>query len=412
MWIWYTSGVSIRTIALTLRPTAAETVALARLQRQFNAACTYISGVAWDAQEFNKVRLQRLTYATVRATYGLMAQHTIRAIAVVAASYKTDQEARHAFRADAAVVLDTPRLYRIKHNRASITALDGRLKVQLGIGGHQRQMLKDAVKLAEADLIRDRKGRWRLMVSAHFQDPPPIATDGVIGVDLGRTDIAVTSDGATFSGKAVTARRDHYARVRRSMQRKASQGTRSTRRRARAVEQRIAGQERRFQRDMNHVISKHIVNSAGTEGRAIACEDLTGIRERTNTRPRTKTERRQSNRWAFYQLRCFLAYKCQAAGVPFVVVNPAYTSQMCHLCLHIGERSGKRFACVNPACAWRGDADLNGARNIALVGASVMRPGGPPLCCVYQPSGRATTSPAFYGGVHDLKGHTYGGTVQ
>jgi len=114
---------STRTIALTLRPTAAETIALLRLQERFNAACNYISGVAWEAQEFNKVRLQRLVYGDVRATYGLMAQHTIRAIAVVADAYKLDHDTQRTFRADAAVVLDTPRLYRVKHNRARITTL-------------------------------------------------------------------------------------------------------------------------------------------------------------------------------------------------------------------------------------------------------------------------------------------------
>jgi len=386
---------STRTSALTLRPTAAEATALLRLRERFNAACNHISGVAWDAQEFNKVRLQRLVYGDVRREYGLMAQHTIRAIAVVADAYKRDHDTRREFRADAAVVLDTPRLYRVTHNRARITTLDGRLKVELGIGGHQRRQLADALKLAEADLIRDRKGRWRLLVSAHFQDPPTVDTEGVLGVDLGRTDIAVTSEGATFSGERVTVRRDHYARVRRSIQRKASQGTRSTRRRARAVGKRIAGQERRFQKDVNHVVSKRIVGQEVASGQAIACEDLTGIRERTNKQPRTKTERRRSNRWAFYQLRAFLAYKCQALGVPFVLVNPAYTSQMCHCCFVLGDRAGKRFSCCHPACAWRGDADYNGARNIARLGLVLMQPGGPPLCCLYQPGGRATTSRAL-----------------
>jgi len=383
---------NIRTIALTLRPTAVEKTALLRLQERFNAACNYISGAAWDAQEFNKVRLQRLVYGDVRRDYGLMAQHTIRAIAVVADAYTLDHDTKRAFRA-AAVVLDTPRLYRVKHNRANITTLDGRIKVELGIGGHQRQMLKDAVKLAEADLICDRKGRWRLLVSAHYADPPTNDTEGVLGVDLGRTDIAVTSEGATFSGATVTATRDHYARVRRSIQRKASLGTRSTRRRVRAAGKRIAGREHRFQKDTNHIISKHIVGQAVTSGQAIACEDLTGIRERTNKQPRGKTERRRSNSWAFYQLRAFLAYKCVGAGVPFVLVNPAYTSQMCHCCFVLGERCGKRFSCVNPACAWRGDADVNGARNIARLGAVLVRPGGPALCCLYQPDARATTSP-------------------
>jgi len=313
---------SIRTIALTLRPTAAEETALARLQEAFNAACNHISGVAWEAQEFNKVRLQRLCYGDVRTWFGLMAQHTVRAIAVVAASYQTDKERRHEFRADAAVVLDTPRLYRIKHNRASITTLNGRIKAELGIGGHQRQMLKDAVKLAEADLIRDRKGRWRLMVSAHYADPPIMDTAGVLGVDLGRTDIAVTSDGVSFSGAHVTAIRDRYTATRRSLQRKASKGTRSTRRRVRAIEKRIAGREKRFQGDVNHTVSKRIVGQAIAGRQAIACEDLTGIRERTNRQPRTRTERRRSNSWAFHQLRLFLAYKCVGAGVQCRALRP------------------------------------------------------------------------------------------
>lgn len=220
-----------------------------------------------------------------------------------------------------------------------------------------------------------------------------VACDYISGVDLGRTSIAVTSDGDTFSGAHVTAVRDRYTRVRRRLQKAATKGTRSTRRRARAIEQRIAGRERRFQRDTNHGISRRIVGQAVASDRAIGCEDLTGIRERTNTQPRSKTERRRSNSWAFYQPRRFLAYKCQAAGVPFVLVNPAFTSQMCHRCLHVGGRSGKRFACLNPACAWRGDADYNGASNIAHLGRSVMTPGGPPLCCSYQPDGRATASP-------------------
>jgi IS605 OrfB family transposase len=44
---------SVRTIALTLKPTGDERAALEHLQRQFNAACGYISQVAWERREFN-----------------------------------------------------------------------------------------------------------------------------------------------------------------------------------------------------------------------------------------------------------------------------------------------------------------------------------------------------------------------
>jgi len=86
-----------------------------------------------------------------------------------------------------------------------------------------------------------------------------------------------------------------------------------------------------------------------------------GIRERSNQQPRSKTERRRSNSWAFFQLRQFIAYKAIRTGVLLVLVNPPYTSQTCHCCHRIGERQGKCFRCAD-GCGWHGDADFNGAR--------------------------------------------------
>jgi putative transposase len=93
------------------------------------------------------------------------------------------------------------------------------------------------------------------------------------------------------------------------------------------------------------VISKALIETATTTQSGLALEDLTRIRERTNQQPRDKTERRRGNSWAFFQLRQFVTYKAVLAGVMVVLVPPAYTSQMCHRCLHLGTRSGKRFVC-------------------------------------------------------------------
>jgi putative transposase len=376
--------VSIRTIALTLKPTDEQVAALSELQAAFNAACNDISRVAWERQEFRQLSLQKLVYHDLRERFGLLAQHAVQAVAVVAHSYRAERTQRHTFRPDAAVVLDTPRLYRVEHNRAGISTLAGRTQVGLNIGGVQRRQLAAAAKLGEADLVQDHKGRWRLLVSAHYADPPLRTADDALGVDLGRTDIAATSDGDTYSGGHIRRVRDRYDRRRTHHQRKASQGTRSSRRRCRQLQKRLAGRERRFQRNQNHIISKAIIARTSETGRAVAVEDLTGIRERTNGQPRCTDERRRSNGWAFFQLRSFIAYKARAAGIPFVVVPPQYTSQMCHECLHMGQRSGKRFVCQNPQCHLCGraaDADINGARVIARLGASFMRPSGPWLSC-------------------------------
>jgi IS605 OrfB family transposase len=143
---------------------------------------------------------------------------------------------------------------------------------------------------------------------------------------------------------------------------------------------RLSGKERRFQAWVNHRISKAIVSRAKATHSAIALEDLTGIRERTNQVPRSKTERRRANSWAFYQLRTFISYKALKAGIKVVLVNPRYSSQTCHQCLHIhpdpeqSYRSRKKFKCGH--CGWEGDADFNSASVIALLGAVVNQPRG------------------------------------
>jgi predicted transposase len=253
---------SIRTIALTLRPSPEQEEQLSVLQAAFNAACNYASAVAWESGEFRRLGLQELVYRDLRDRFGLLAQLAVWVIAVVADSYRVDRSQQHTFRSNAAVVLDTPRLYRIEHNRAGISTLAGRIQVALNIGGVQRQQLAKATKLGEADLVRDYKGRWRLLVSAHYADPPLRAAKEALGVDLGRTDIAATSDGETFSGAHIRFVRERYERHHTHHQKKASQGTRSSRRWCRQLQKRLAGRERRFQRDQNHIISKAIVARA------------------------------------------------------------------------------------------------------------------------------------------------------
>jgi IS605 OrfB family transposase len=112
----------------------------------------------------------------------------------------------------------------------------------------------------------------------------------------------------------------------------------------------LSGREQRYQKWINHNISKAIVQSALEKNAAIAIEDLTGIRKRTNTKPRSTTERRRSNSWAFYQLRVFILYKSLRAAVWVWIIPPAYTSQTCHQCLHIGDRQRARYLSASMKC--------------------------------------------------------------
>lgn len=146
---------------------------------------------------------------------------------------------------------------------------------------------------------------------------------------------------------------------------------------------RLSGKERKFQQWLNHNISKSIIQDALKNNAIVAIEDLTGIRERTNQKPRNKTERRRSNSWSFYQLRSFLEYKGVQFGIEVIAVPPAWTSLTCHQWLHIGLRSDKRFKCTNETCSWSGDADFNGAKIIAAIGVTLVNSprGSNCLCC-------------------------------
>jgi IS605 OrfB family transposase len=138
--------------------------------------------------------------------------------------------------------------------------------------------------------------------------------------------------------------------------------------------------EHRFATDINHQISKSIVAEAKRTGRGIAVEQLGGIRARVRLR---KPQRATLHSWAFAQLGDFLAYKAKAAGVAFIQVDPAHTSQMCSHCGWVEKRNRRSqsvFQCVR--CDFVGHADHNAASNIALRGVvrwgEIMRPDAAP----------------------------------
>jgi len=93
---------------------------------------------------------------------------------------------------------------------------------------------------------------------------------------------------------------------------------------------------------------------------------------RFTAKPKSKAQKTELNRWSFYQLRQFLTYKALLNGVKLTVIPPAYTSQTCSVCLHIGKRVAKKFTCEN--CGNTSDADENAAKNISAWGVAVNTP--------------------------------------
>jgi IS605 OrfB family transposase len=136
--------------------------------------------------------------------------------------------------------------------------------------------------------------------------------------------------------------------------------------------------EAHFQKDTNHCISKKLVQKAAVSRKAIALEDLSGIRERTTVR---REHRYKRHSWAFFQLRHYIAYKSAWAGIPVHLVDPRNTSRTCSHCGHCekaNRKSQAAFSCQR--CGFSANADYNAAINISRKErAAVNRPMASPL---------------------------------
>jgi IS605 OrfB family transposase len=351
------------TLVCKLQPTPQQVVQIEATLKAFADACNYANKQI-KPQITSKTTIQNLVYQDLRSMFGLSANLAVRVCARVGANRKTAKVKGKPVKAFKPTSADyDARIFdfREKDWSASLTLIGGREHIPLQVANYQIGKLKDK-KPTSAQLCKHRDGLFYLHIQLTEDAPTPIKSSKVIGVDFGRRDIAITSNGDKWDGKQITKTRDRFNRVRASLQKKGTKG-------AKRALKRLSGKERRYQTWMNHTISKTIVAEAKTRNALVAIEDLTGIRERTNQKPRNKTERRRSNSWAFYQLRQFLEYKGVATGVEVIAVPPAYTSQTCHRCLHIGLRSDKVFKCGN--CSWHGDADFNAANVISLLGGSV-----------------------------------------
>jgi len=339
---------------LKLLPTPEQADAVGRTLGTANAACNYISAVAWETHTFGKFPLQKLVYQDVRDTFKLGAQLAIRCIAKVADAYKLDRKSLRTFQPEAAVAFDDRNLsWNLKGAEVSIWTLDGRQAIRFVCGKRQQQMLE--TRSGETDLCLV-NGQFYLFASCDVDEPDPLEVDSALGVDLGIVNLATDSDGEHFSGERIEHRRQWYAARRQALQKVR---TKSAKRRLRQ----LAGRQRRFQKDTNHVISKRLVVKAERTKQAIALEELKGIR--TRARVRGPQQRARHSNWGFGQLRAFINYKAQRAGVPVALVDPGYTSQRCSACGHTegrNRRSQAEFCCV--VCGHQSSADVNAAINI------------------------------------------------
>ena len=219
------------------------------------------------------------------------------------------------------------------------------------------RLLARTVQKGSIKLWRSKKGKWYVLLSVSMEVPDAYEPQGWIGIDRGQNVLAV---GSTPSGMPKFWRfaqirqiRKHFACKRRRLQKA---------KKTRAVK-RLEQKERRIVQQLNHTISKQIVQFAVDFGCGIRLEDLSNIRQTTKQRKQQSADA-SLNRdyWPFFQLETFVQYKALIAGVPVEKVPAAYTTKSCSRCGAINERDKHSYICSR--CGYRGHSDHNASRNI------------------------------------------------
>jgi len=347
------------TLQLQLLPTPEQKADLLATMARFNEAATFAAKVGFEARIFGQVTLHKLAYYQIREQFGLSSQMAVRAIAKAVECFQRDKKVCPVFKPRSAICYDQRVLSFKGLTEVSLWALSGRLRMPFVCGGYQRERF-GRIK-GQADLVH-RDGKFFLLCTIDLPEGAPITPTDVLGVDLGIVNIATTSDGETFGGGDVEAIRRKHNLQRKRLQKRGTKGAKKKLRR-------VAAKESAFRRHQNHCISKSIVQTAQRTSRAIALEELKGIRQRVTAR--SGEARNRLSGWSFAQLYAFVAYKAELAGVPVVKVDPRNTSRTCRRCGHCekaNRKSRDQFECK--ACGHVAPADQNAAENISALAQS------------------------------------------
>jgi putative transposase len=292
-----------RTICIKLDVDGNE-AALTETQQQFNAAASWIATVCWDQHITNTNTAHHRVYGQTRARFRLGAQlavcarakamEAIKAVKTQNAErltrWRTDVQRRRAagrsvppppeagncpqFGRRGSIRYDA-RTYRLLAlDRVSLNTLRGRITSRLILGKRQHEMLIDpAWEIGGAELVW-RRGIYYLHVTQHREAPALSSPQGgeAIGIDLGIVHVATDSTGERFTGAHVRKARSRYVARRAALQ---HVGTKSAKRRLKQM----SGRERRYMNDVNHRIAKTLVHKAVVSRKALALEDLTGLKE-------------------------------------------------------------------------------------------------------------------------------------
>ena len=349
-------------------------VLLNKTMSAYSDACNYVSDYIFNTKNLKQFSLNQILYSTLREQFGLRSQMAQSISKTVIARYKAILETQKKWIKPS---FDKPqydlvwnRDYSLTQNCFSVNTLNGRIKLPYFAKGMSKYFDHATYKFGTAKLV-NKHGKYFLHIPVTYEVEESNVSDicNVVGIDRGINFVVATYDSkhksGFVSGRAIKQKRARYSKLRKELQKRQ---TPSARRRLKAIGQR----ENRWMQDVNHCISKALVES-NPKHTLFVLEDLTGIRDVTE-RVKTK-DRYVSVSWSFYDLEQKLIYKAKQNQSTVVKVDPRYTSQCCPVCGHI-EKSNRNkkihlFTCKN--CSYKSNDDRIGAMNLYHMGISYLK---------------------------------------
>lgn len=240
-----------------------------------------------------------------------------------------------------------------KNNELSLSTVSGRKKkISLAIPEYYKDHFKSWIRKSADLCVIKNKVYIHIVFQKEVED---VTSSGiVVGIDRGINNLAVCSNNKFYGGKVIKNQVKKYQKLRSNLQ---SVGSKSAKRHLK----KLVLKEKRFRLDINHQISKNIINSIPA-GSTIVLEDLKGIRK-SKLR---KTQRTMLNNWSFFQLEQFITYKAMEKGIDVMYVDAKYTSQTCSKCSFRSKNNRKQHSFNCNSCSFTINSDLNASRNIRI----------------------------------------------
>ena len=197
---------------------------------------------------------------------------------------------------------------------------------------------------------------------------PNVSTDGkAIGIDVGLTHLAITSDGSKFDNPHfISKSKKNLKRKQQKLSRK-KKGSNS-RNKARMIVARVHERISNQRRDYLHKVSRRIID----ENQVVIVENL-NVKGMTANHNLAKAVTDVG--WA--TLTTFLEYKAERDGKAFVKVSRWFPSSK--VCSECGYQMGQMLldirSWVCPSCLTLHDRDINAAKNIRDEGLRILASG-------------------------------------